>query len=388
MSENQIDVKKKDFTILDYINILKNNKKTIIIFTVAITVMSIIVAFFIIEPIYQSVVVVKTASSKSSGLGALLGGAASSSFSDIADIGDITGGGSGAKELALYESILNSRRNIEEVIIKYKLNDEWEFKYMQDAVRNFRLNIIDISKDKIAGTLAIGIYDKNPQRAKDIVDFMVSQLNKINIELNVLNAKNNREYIEQRYILSKTNLKKAEDSLRIYQDIYGIAPDIQTKVATETELKLEAEIKTEEVKLDLLKKIISPDQTEVKIQEEKIKSLNKQLGDIRNSSDSYDLLSLKNKPSIVLNYLRLVREVEIQNKIVVFLLPLYEQAKIEENKQTPTVLILDQSYVPERKAKPKRINIVFVCLFISFFLSYCYYIIKEKWNYYKIQKLV
>lgn len=388
MNENQkIFQSSKQFTIFEYIKIFKKFFKPISLFTIAITILSIIIAFFIIDPIYLSTAVVKT-TSKSSGLSSLLGGATGAGLSDLADIGDIAGGGSASKELALYENILMSRRNIEEVITKFKLNDEWEFKYIQDAVKNFRQNILDIKKDKIAGTLEINIYDKNPQRAKDIADFMILQLNKINVELNVLNAKNNREFIEQRYNITKANLKKAEDSLKIYQDLFGIAPDIQTKAAAEAEIKLEVEIKAEEVKLELLKKLLSPDQIEIKIQEEKIKAMNKQLNDIRNSADGNDMLRLKDKPGIILNYLRLVREVEIQNKIMVFLLPIFEQAKIEENKLTPTVIILDQPYIPERKAKPKRIFIVLAALFISFFTSYSFFIIKEKWNYYKIQNLV
>jgi tyrosine-protein kinase Etk/Wzc len=378
MNDNIIKNQKKEFTVLDYILILRRHKKSISILTSSVGVISIIIAFFVISPIFQSLAVVKTVS-KPSGLSSLLGGS-SSGLSDLGDLGDIAGGGSSSKELALFERILESRRNIEEVIVRFKLNDEWEYRYMQDAVKYFRSEIMDLNKDKIAGTLTITINDKDPQRAKDIADFMVSQLNKINIEMNILNAKNNREFIEQRFNITKENMKKAEDSLKNYQDIFGMAPDIQSKAVTEAEIKLEAELKTEEVKLELMKKIISPNQSEVLVQEAKINALNKQLNDIRNSSESTGLLKLKDKPGIVMNYLRLVRNVEIQNKIMVFLLPLFEQAKIEENRLTPSVIILDQPVVPERKAKPKRLNIILASIFAAFISMYGFYIMKEKWE--------
>jgi len=388
MMNNNINPKKKELTVLDYIGILNGNKNIILIITIVLTILSVIVAFFIIPPIYQSVAVIKTANSKSSGLSSLLG-AGSAGFSELADIGEIAGGGGSSKELALYENILGSRRNLEEVIVKFKLNDDWEYRYMQDAIKYFKTSVLEVSKDKLAGTLTIGIFDKDPQRSKEIADFMITQLNKINIELNVQNAKNNREFIEQRYILARNELKKAEDSLKSYQDDYGIAPDMQAKVSTEVEIKLESEIKTEEVKLDLLKKLISPDQSEVKIQEEKIASLKKQLQGINGSEyNGYGLLNLKNKPTIILNYFRLVREVEIQNKILTFLLPLFEQAKIEENRQTPTILVIDYPYVPERKAKPKRIYIILATLFVSFFGSFGFFVVKEKWSYYKSQNSI
>ena len=78
---------------------------------------------------------------------------------------NLGGGGGSYKELALYENILNSRRCIDEVLLKFKLNDEWEFKYFQDAVKHFRENIMLVSKDKVAATMEIGVYDKNPRQS-------------------------------------------------------------------------------------------------------------------------------------------------------------------------------------------------------------------------------
>jgi uncharacterized protein involved in exopolysaccharide biosynthesis len=49
----------------------------------------------------------------------------------------------------------------------------------------------------------------------------------------------------------------------------------------------------------------------------------------------------------------LYREIEIQYKILQFVTPLFEQAKVEEQRSTPSVVVLDYASVPERKAKPK-----------------------------------
>ena len=58
-------------------------------------------------------------------------------------------------------------------------------------------------------------------------------------------------------------------------------------------------------------------------------------------------------PELGGKYVRLFREMEIQNKILEFVTPLYEQAKVEEKRETPSVIVLDSALVPERKAKPK-----------------------------------
>ena len=46
-------------------------------------------------------------------------------------------------------------------------------------------------------------------------------------------------------------------------------------------------------------------------------------------------------------------------------MPIFEQAKIEEKKEMPSVIILDQPNVPELKKKPKRMTVIFLSFLIS-----------------------
>ncbi len=369
------DENKSELTYLDLINIFLEHKKKIFLTSIIVGIIVSIVVFFILDPIFLSSATVKTIS-KSSGLSGLIGA------EGIPDIGDLSnlGGSSAVKELALYENILTSRRCVEEAIVKFNIIEEENFKYMFDAVKYFRENVMTLTKDKVAGTMEIGAYDKDPVKAKDMADFLVFQLNKINTELNVQNARNNREFIEGRYDLVRKDLQKTEDTLKQFQDIYGIAPDLQVQAAVKAEIEIESEIKSEEVKLEILQKILSPGQEEIKLQEEKIKALQNQLSDIQNNSNLDNVLTLKGKPNIILNYLRLKREVEIQTKILSTIIPLLEQSKIEEKRETPSVLILDPPVVPDKKVKPKRLTIVLIFLALTFCLSFLYFIAKFKWN--------
>ena len=353
------------FDLIELIRLLLNYKKFIIGTMLLMGLIAAFILYFIMKPVYLSTGIVKT-TFKPSSLGGLLSGNA---LGDMAGLGDLAGG-SGLKELALYENILTSRRNIEDAITKFNLNSEWEFKYTQDAVKYFRENVLEISKDKIAGTMDIGIYDIDPKRAQEIAEYMIFQLNKINTEMNIQNARSNREFVEARYNLVLKDLKIAEDSLKIYQEKYGLAPDISIKAASQAEIQIETEIRSEEVKLDLLKKILNPEESEVKLQEEKIFALKKQLNEIQSQPYSYDSkLNLHGTPDIVMNFLRLQKQVEIQNKIQAFLLPLYEQAKIEEKKETPTVITLDYPNFPEKKTKPQRVKNIALVLLFTFVVS-------------------
>jgi hypothetical protein len=58
-------------------------------------------------------------------------------------------------------------------------------------------------------------------------------------------------------------------------------------------------------------------------------------------------------PELGGEYIRRYRDVEIQYEILKIMTPLFEQAKVEERRQTPSVIVLDRAGPAERKAKPK-----------------------------------
>jgi tyrosine-protein kinase Etk/Wzc len=361
-------------SLLDIVFIFLNNKKKIFLITGIICLITILLYFFVFDLIYFSSASIKSSSKASGLLGSLESG--------IPDIGGLEDFGVGmsksAKELAAYQEILTSRRCLEPLIIKFNLIERDNILFMEDGLKGFREEKLLLKEDKLAGVLNIGVYDKDPNVAKEMVEFLLEKLDKINIELNVKNAKSNREFIEKRYFQAREDITKAEDSLKSFQLVYGIAPDLQIKASVQATLTLETELKAEEIKLDIMNKILSPDQPEVKNQLTKINSLKQKISEIQNSTDLNEILRLGNSPQIAISYLRLQREVEIQSKILTFLLPVYEQAKIEEKRETPTILILDKPYIAEKKSKPKRLTMVIVWTFFGFISGTLYFLLKVK----------
>ncbi|GAJ22508.1 unnamed protein product, partial [marine sediment metagenome] len=68
-------------------------------------------------------------------------------------------------------------------------------------------------------------------------------------------------------------------------------------------------------------------------------------------------------PELSLEYVRLLRDAKVQEAIYELLTQQYEQAKIMEVKDTPTVQILDRASPPEKKTSPKRSRIVIMAPF-------------------------
>jgi hypothetical protein len=82
-------------------------------------------------------------------------------------------------------------------------------------------------------------------------------------------------------------------------------------------------------------------------------------------------------PSVGLELARLTRELKIQEAIFEMLTQQYEQAKIQEAKDTPTVQVLDRAVPPEKRSRPKRKIIVLVAGFLSLFASTLYVFSRE-----------
>lgn len=354
---------KSKLTFFDFIIIFIKRKKFISYFTLITCVISVVVYFFVLDLIYISNATVKS-TNKSSGLfGALQG--LTEGIGELDDLSSM-GGGKTTKELESYVDIIYSRRCLEDFVIKFGLMEREEYRFIEDAVKDVRESKIITNVEKQSGLLTIGVYDKDPVLAKEMVEFLLEKLNSINIEMSVLNAKNNREFIEKRYFQAKEDLTRAEDSLKSFQLVYGIAPDLQIKASAQSVFTLEAELKAEEVKLDVIKKMLSNEQPEVKLQDAKVNSLRQKISEINTSTNLNDFLRLGNSPQIAISFLRLQRDVEIQTKILSFILPIYEQSKIEEKRETPTIIILDKPYIAERKTKPKRLTMTIIFTLFGF----------------------
>lgn len=373
---SNLNEKGSSLTILELLTIFFLYKKKILFATLLLCITYIVIYFFVLDKIYFSSASIKSSMKASGLLGALEGG-----LPDIGGLDDLgIGSSKSAKELASYEEILTSRRCLEALVLKFDLKEEGSFDYMEDVFKDFRENKLEMKQEKLAGVLYVGVYYKDPFVAQQMVEFLLDQLDKINIEMNVLNAKNNREFIEKRYLQAKEDLAKSEDTLKAFQNIYGIAPDLQIKASVQSVYALEAELKSEEVKLEVVKNILSSDQPEVKLQEAKVNSIKNKISEIQFSTDNSELLKLGNSPQIGLSYLRLQREVEIQGKILTFLLPIYEQAKIEEKRETPSILVLDKPYIAEKKSKPKRLTMVLLLTFVSFVALISFFVLYYKFN--------
>lgn len=286
----------------------------------------------------------------------------------------LTGGSSSLTYLA----ILNSRTVMEDVVNKFDLMKVYDISdnSMDKAVKELRQNTnADIDENN---AIVISVYDKDSQRAASMANHFVSLLNDIYVKLSIEEARNQRLFIEQRYEKNLSDLKGAEDSLRDFQERFKVysLPE-QTRAAISAGASLEAEAISKEVELGVLQSQYGEQAPQVALQRLQIREIQKKLLEMQSGDalESHGLTSLlpafSQVPELAVSYLRLYRDVEIQTKLLEILMPMYEQAKIQEQKSTPAVYVLDQAVPPDRPSTPKRVFIVvLIGIFILALLIY------------------
>lgn len=356
--------------LLDFFSVVAKRKRHLAIFVLSATVLTSVITF-VLPKWYKATASVFPA--ESADLFGGLNGISSlvNSISPVKKLSSLTGG----SEMDRYTAILKSERALTAVIQKFDLVKVYDItKYTREKTMKELLSNVDIEQSD-EGSLLVSVYDKEPQRAADMANYFIEMLNEINSELHVQNAKANRNFIEQRYNKNLIDIQAAQDAFKKFQLETGVvAVPEQIEASIKVGADLYAQLNVKEIELSILDRTVStkhPSYNEklIEVQElrKKLHAMNE--GSSALANDMKILLPFKQTPELGAEYLRLYRDVEIQYKILQFIAPLYEQAKVEESRSTPSVVVLDHASVPEMKAKPKVLLFALLAFVVSLMLG-------------------
>jgi len=217
---------------------------------------------------------------------------------------------------------------------------------------------------------AITVGAGTPQLAADMCNYLVDKINKAVIDLNVKKSKENNQFLKERYHEIKKNLTNSEDSLKLFQQKSGILePENQVKASIEEYSTLEAELAKKQIELSVIEKIYGSNSTQAKNAAIGVEEFHKKLNSIKSSQNGNNLLvSINHLPSEVLKYARLYRDVKINETMLEYIIPLYEQSKFEEVKNIPVLQVIDHAVPPDKKSYPPRT--IFTILLTFFVLVF------------------
>lgn len=276
----------------------------------------------------------------------------------------------------IFLGILKSRRMADMLIGEFDLRSIYKVKTQDEAVRKLAANTTVERTDD--GLISVTVLDRDPERCAKIATTYMAFLDTINLEMYRNAQIKIKSFVEQQYQQTLVALEAAQDSLGAFQKRHGvISVKEQAVVAIKAAADLQTEIMALDLQLEALKAAsLSEDHPEIQLAEKRIEIRKGQLEELRtgrtaNPGEETSLLflPLEKIPDLQVEYLRREMEIEVQKALAQFLRQNLEEKKIEANRKLPTVAIVDEGMVPERRTKPKRRVIVMAAGAFSLFFS-------------------
>lgn len=364
----------KKVDLLDYLVILVKWKKTLIVIGLITAIISYLAIYLLIDKKFDaSATIIPVEENQLTGIASLLQNIPA----------DITGGNLNNTEMSMYNTIINSRGLLEKIIEKFNLVDVYEYdksdpEYMEKTLKTLRNNIFtDITEDN---AYEITVRANTSQNAAFMTNYIIKLLNSRIVELKVSKSAQNRVFLDGRVNDIRSNLKSAEDSLLKFQKRSGmLSAEEQLKGIMGAYSTLETELITKQIQKSILEHVMDNNDPRVKNIEVEVQQFEEKLKNIKKKGQpDSPILSLSSLPQKTIDYYRLYREVEINNAILEFVMPLYEQAKFNEQKDTPILQVVDYAVPPVKKSYPPRT--IFTILIVLGVLMFGFVLILFKEN--------
>jgi capsule polysaccharide export protein KpsE/RkpR len=300
---------------------------------------------------------------------------------------------------AMFIGVLRSQTSQDRLIQQFDLRKIYGKRLVTDARTRLDENT-SISEDRKSGIIAISVTDRSPERAAALASAYVNQLNSLVAELNTSSAHRERVFLEERLKVAKLDLDNASSQFAKFSSENNTL-DIQQegKAMLDAAGNIAGEMIAAQSQLEGLRQIYTDNNPRVRSLNARVAELRKQLeklgGTQGNGADpkarqtadhparqaaGMPYPTIRSLPLLGVKYGEYYRRAKIQETVYELLTQQYELAKVQEAKETPSVKVLDNARVPEKKSFPPRLLIMFVGTLLVFSVSVVWVMGGDQWR--------
>jgi uncharacterized protein involved in exopolysaccharide biosynthesis len=384
-SQNHQPRKTYEISVLDYIELLFNYKKIIIILVGSVFLASVVVSFLL--PVRYTATARILPPNKSSGSISPLLTQAEGMFGGLA--GNLMNSHTPSE---LYVGIMKSRTVSDALIHRFEIKKRYDLAYIEDVYAKLA-ELTHFLVDRKNQIITVAVEDSDPRRAAEIANAYVDELDRINRKLNITEGQKKRQFLEERLTKVKADLLKAETALKEFQERHKLLSlEEQSKATIEVAAAIKGELITAQTKLEVQRQFGTQLQNEAVMLMAEIKELQRQLDKLevgtagneqkdqyKQSDDSDLFIPIGNMPDLGMKLMRLTREAKIQGKVFELMMTQLELAKMEEVKDINVIQVLDRATPPERKTYPRRRLIVMVSTIAALFFGMVMTVFIDYW---------
>jgi capsule polysaccharide export protein KpsE/RkpR len=346
---------------------------------------------FLLRPRYESTANIMPPEQGDRGaLLSLLAGRAGGS-SDTAGLASLAGSVLGVSSTgALFVELTHSRTVEDRIIDRFDLQKVYGVRYRQDA-RQMLEQFTAISQDRKSGVILIQVTDTSPQRAREVAQAYVEELDRLLSQVSTSSARRERIFIEQRLATVKSDLEDAEKRFSAFAS-KNTALDIkeQAKAEVAAAAVLQGQLIAAESELQGLQQIYTPGNVRVRSLKARVDELQRQLDRIAGTDaslasdgadsprDSYP--SIRQLPLLGVEWADLYRKTKIQETVYELLNQQYELTRMQEAKEIPTIRVIDPANLPEKKSWPPRLLIILETIASALVVTMIWVVGSDHWE--------
>ncbi len=249
----------------------------------------------------------------------------------------------------VFQAILQSRRINETIIRRFDLQKLYKKKFMVDTIKELRRHTRFAVDD--VGLILVSVEDKSPRRAADMANAYCEELDRFNRETRMTRGGRLRRFVGARLDSTRVELDAAERRLTAYEAEHKtVALSAEQSSAVEAAAQAYATRASLELRLGVLRGFSRETSDEERQIVAQLAELDRQLARL---------------PKTTMELARLVRDVKVGEQLYMLLTAQYEDARITEARDVATVEILDAAVVPERKLRPRRMQMIAIAFLLS-----------------------
>jgi uncharacterized protein involved in exopolysaccharide biosynthesis len=321
----------------------RRERKTLVRFLLAVTVVAVAVAFLLPRWFTSSVTLVPA---PKDGLSL-----------DLTGIGEGLGGtslnlGSGPTPQDQLKMVISSRAVADSLITRFDLVRRWNVD-RRDQARDQLADHTTITTPK-EGQLVVEVEDHSPALARDMAAAFAIYGASESARLKTSLAAQRRLYLEARLRELEREITLAGQQVREFEEKNGaIALPEQTKEVMDAAGTLQAQAALLETELAAARRYFTEQAPQVAGLRDQIGELNRQIAKLARQGGTL-LLKGDQLPAMKQEYLGLAREQKSLIEVSEMLRRVYEQARVEEANPVASFSVLDAAEMPERHSRPKR----------------------------------
>lgn len=301
----------------------------------------------------------------------------------VGDLKTLAAGGMSLPLMAtpsdILATVLTSRTVRDSLVARLALDRRWGIPF-DGAVSRIQGN----SGVKVAQTGVVEFWatDRDRYFSDTLVNSLVEEADRLNRSIANTKARRTREFVERRLVETRAQLDTATRALEEFQSRHRtVALEAQISALVANAAKLKAQLTADEIELSVLEGSLSAEHYRIQQLRTRIRETRRQLEDMESSAmgDSANARSsgIAGLPRLGQELAERLRDVKIAETLYTLLTEQYENARIQERRDTPSFSILDRAERGGQKVRPRRVLVAVGTFVVAVGLALMLILVRE-----------